>query len=140
MKKEIFIAFVGFWNSFDINDNFLINPLKKKFKISVIDVEKHPELKNKVQYLFYGDFSKSYLTYSCVRIYYTGENLFPNFNSCDYAIGYDYISLDDRYIRYPFSLSLIPMTFGAESVSPSVRLTINASCSLIYAIMSSSIP
>lgn len=105
MKKEIFIAFVGFWNSFDINDNFLINPLKKKFKISVIDVEKHPELKNKVQYLFYGDFSKSYLTYSCVRIYYTGENLFPNFNSCDYAIGYDYISLDDRYIRYPLYLS-----------------------------------
>ncbi|MGB7842375.1 MAG: glycosyltransferase family 10, partial [Salinimicrobium sp.] len=36
-----------------------------------------------------------------VRIFYTGENLIPDFNLCDYAIGFSYLEFGDRYLRYP---------------------------------------
>lgn len=32
---------------------------------------------------------------------YTGENQVPDFNICDYAIGFHYIYFQDRYIRFP---------------------------------------
>ena len=32
---------------------------------------------------------------------YTGENQVPDFNICDYAIGFHYIDFQDRYIRFP---------------------------------------
>lgn len=40
----------------------------------------------------------------CVKIFFTGENITPNFNLCDYAIGFDYIEFLDRYVRYPLYL------------------------------------
>lgn len=36
-----------------------------------------------------------------VKIYYTGENLTPDFNACDYAIGFDWLDFGDRYLRFP---------------------------------------
>ena len=54
-----------------------------------------------------------FLLYSCmgsnhffapdnvVKIYYTGENLTPDFNACDYAIGFDRLEFGDRYLRFP---------------------------------------
>ncbi|NJW54503.1 glycosyltransferase family 10 domain-containing protein, partial [Salinimicrobium oceani] len=46
-----------------------------------------------------------------VKIYYTGENLIPDFNLCDYGIGFSYLDLGDRYLRYP-NFALIPDQFG----------------------------
>jgi alpha(1,3/1,4) fucosyltransferase len=52
-------------------------------------------------FLFYSCFGNRYKAYdNCVKIFYTGENVSPNFNDCDYAIGYDYIDFEDRYLRY----------------------------------------
>ena len=51
--------------------------------------------------LFYSCFGNDYKVYSnCVKIFYTGENVSPNFNDCDYAIGFDYMTFEDRYLRY----------------------------------------
>lgn len=36
-----------------------------------------------------------------VRIQYIGENICPDFNLYDYAIGFNEISFNDRYLRYP---------------------------------------
>ena len=105
MHKEVIVAFEDFWKSFDIYDNFIVSSLKKKYDVKIIDVKNHPDQKKEVQYLFYADFSNNHLEYSCIRIYFTGENLIPNFNSCDYAMGFEYISLGDRYLRYPLYLA-----------------------------------
>lgn len=57
--------------------------------------------------------SANFLLYSCfgenhwnapndvIKIFYTGENLTPDFNACDYAIGFDWLELGDRYLRFP---------------------------------------
>lgn len=52
-------------------------------------------------FLFCSVFGHAHLQYDCVRILYTGENLVPDFNICDYAIGFHYITFDDRYLRAP---------------------------------------
>lgn len=53
-------------------------------------------------YLFYYMLGHEHLDHDCVRIYFTGENVCPDFNLCDYAIGSSPISLGDRYFRYPY--------------------------------------
>lgn len=90
--KTIKIKFSGFWGKFDENNNFIINILRKHYNVILSD---RPE------YLFYSVFSKDFLNYNCVRIFYTGENLCPDFNLCDYGIGFSYMDFGDRYLRFP---------------------------------------
>lgn len=62
------------------------------------------EVSNDPDYVFFHESSTDYLKYDCVRISYTGENLSPNFNLCDYSIGPDYLNFLDRYCRVPIYL------------------------------------
>lgn len=52
-------------------------------------------------FLFYSVFGHEHLKYDCVRIFWTGENIQPDFNVCDYAIGFGHIQFEDRYRRIP---------------------------------------
>ena len=52
-------------------------------------------------FLFFSVFGCEHLKYDCVRICWIGENLQPNFNICDYAIGFSYMTFEDRYKRIP---------------------------------------
>jgi alpha(1,3/1,4) fucosyltransferase len=95
LKPKIKIKFTDFWPP-DKNSNFFPKLLETKYDISISD---NPD------YLFYSCFGNDFLNYDCVRIFYTGENWGkPDFNLCDYALGFDYLSLDDRYIRFPHYL------------------------------------
>ena len=50
--------------------------------------------------MFYSCFGNEYLKYkNCIKIFFTGENVLPNFNECDYAIAFDYIEFENRYFR-----------------------------------------
>lgn len=80
---------------FNPEDNFITRVLKKKYNVKVSD---DPD------YLFYSVNSKNYLDYDCIRIFFTAENCIPDFNLCDYAIGFHNIQFEDRYIRYPLYL------------------------------------
>lgn len=53
------------------------------------------------EYLFCSCFGRSFLNENAIRIVYIGENLAPDFNVYDYAIGFHNIEFEDRYIRYP---------------------------------------
>lgn len=55
-------------------------------------------------YVFYSVMGETHIKYDCVRIFATGENVRADFNYCDYAIGFDYMNFDDRYLRYPLYL------------------------------------
>lgn len=52
-------------------------------------------------FLFYSVFGHEHLNYDCVRIFWTGENIQPDFNICDYAIGFSHMEFGDRYRRIP---------------------------------------
>ena len=91
-KRTIRIGFEDFWDNFNPRDNFIYNALTERYDI---------ELSDKPDYLFYSVFGDNHLGYDCIRVFYTGENQSPDFNICDYAIGFDSIILGDRYLRYP---------------------------------------
>lgn len=94
--KTIKVKFLDFWPSFNVNDNFIINRLKKYANVVLVD--ENPD------YLFYTSMCPDLSKYQCVRIFYNVENYSPDFNICDYAIGFDEITFNDRYIRYPLYL------------------------------------
>ena len=101
--KKVRIKFVGFWEGWKSEDNFIINTLKKVC---------NPILSDEPEILFSSTFSDEYMDYDCVRVFYTGENICPDFNEFDYAIGFDDISFGDRYIRYP--LYLVDELYGDD--------------------------
>lgn len=93
MKKNIKIAFVDFASDFDIRNNEFSTLLSERYNVIIDDVS--PD------YLFYSNFGREYLKYDCVKIFYTGECIVPDFNLCDYAIAFDNLTFGDRYIRVP---------------------------------------
>ena len=89
------IKFVDFWGDFNHQSNFIINTLKKYYEVILSD---SPD------YLFFSTFGYSHLKYDCVKIMFVGENIVPDFNLCDYALGFDFLDFGDRYMRLPLFL------------------------------------
>ena len=92
IKTLIKIKFVDFWGGFNPHDNFITNVLKRNYEVLVTD---SPD------YLFFSVFGYSHLKYNCVKILFIGENIVPDFNLCDYAMGFDFLDFGDRYMRLP---------------------------------------
>lgn len=93
MKKIIKIKFVDYWKKFNPKQHIIYERLSKYFDV---------QLSDKPDYIVYGPFGEEHLKYiDCIKIFYTGECIAPDFNLCDYAIGYEYINFQDRYFRLP---------------------------------------
>lgn len=92
IKKRIKIKFVDFYSSFAKQENDFLNVLNDRYEVEISD---NPD------YIIYSGFGYEHLNYDCVRIFFTGECDVPNFNVCDYAIGFDRLSFGDRYARIP---------------------------------------
>lgn len=93
-KRHIKIKFVDVWEDFNRGNqpNDFLNVLRTKYNVEISD---SPD------YLFYSGFGYDHLKYDCIRIFFTGECITPNFNECDYAIAFDRLSFGDRYLRVP---------------------------------------
>lgn len=90
--RQISCHVVDFWCGYD--DCFIIKILKQYF--DVVQDSKNP------QFLFYSAFGYEHLGYkNSIRIFYTGENMRPNFQICDYAITFDFLDYGDRHLRFP---------------------------------------
>ena len=101
--KKIVIGFDDVAADFNFDNNVITRLLRKEYDVEIVDTSDKEE-RNRVQYLFFSAFGNNYLEYSCIRIFFTGENLAPNFNLCDYAMGFEYMDYEDRYIRFPIYL------------------------------------
>ena len=87
--KIVKIKFVDFWEHWNQEDNFIVNTLKKFFKV---------EFSENPDYVFYSNFSKrlDHMKYkNAVKIFYTQENLCPDFNFADYGIGFEELTYGD---------------------------------------------
>lgn len=94
MPKKV--KYVDFWEDFEPSNNFLQQSL------DAIGCE--VELSENPDYLFCSVFGHEALDKKyddCIKIFYTGENICPDFNLYDYAIGFEYLDFGDRYLRYP---------------------------------------
>lgn len=85
--------FDDFWASFDPRHNFFTHTLDLfgiRYKISRL----WPDV------LIYSGFGDHHRKYSCKKLFYTGENVKPNFSDCDFAISFETIQ-DGRHLRLP---------------------------------------
>jgi hypothetical protein len=105
--NEVKINFVDFWTGFDKSNNYFFNLLSKKY-IMVID--ENPEL------LFYSCFGKEHLKYDCTRIFYTGENIKPDYMVCDFAFSFQY-----SYKKNHFRLPLYSLYIDHHSMLDSLK-------------------
>ncbi|MDR2657097.1 MAG: hypothetical protein LBB86_04650, partial [Oscillospiraceae bacterium] len=93
--EKLRVWFTDFWPTFDPNNNPFLDALGKRYDV---DVTQPPDV------LFHSVFGREFMEYDCLRVFYTGECCTPDFNACDYAIGFDYIDFGDRYLRLPLYL------------------------------------
>lgn len=90
--RKIKINFCDFSKGFNREENDFIDILSERYEVEISD---NPD------YLFYSVFGKEHTKFQCVKIFYTGECITPDFNEADYAIGFDHITFEDRYLRMP---------------------------------------
>lgn len=63
------------------------------------------QIAEKPDFLFYSCYGTEHLKYSdCVKIFFAAEAVTPDFNVCDYAIGFDPIQMEGRYCKRPIWL------------------------------------
>ncbi|NDC64555.1 MAG: hypothetical protein EBZ59_11355, partial [Planctomycetia bacterium] len=93
-RPAVRIGFAGFWDDFDPRDNFFTRLLAPHFRL---EFSESPDF---LVYSYVGGRRKDYLRHDCVRIFYTGENLPPDWNACDWAFTFEH-SIHPRHFRLP---------------------------------------
>lgn len=96
VKESIKINFSDFWDqcgfAFNKENNYFTNLLSEKYNV---EISEKPDL------LFYSFFGVEHGKYDCHKIFFTGENIRPNFKECDYAFSFDHIDKNPRNYRLP---------------------------------------
>lgn len=82
------IDFSDFWDGFNKIDNFFYNLLAEYYNV---EISENPDV------LIYSIFGVSHLKYNCVKIFFSGENIGPNFNECNYSMCFDFLDNDNHY-------------------------------------------
>jgi hypothetical protein len=85
------IGFSDFWPGFDEADNYLTEMLLRQFSLLI---------SAKPDYLIFSNFGTRHKHFKCKKIFFTGENIRPNFNECDFAFTFDHLD-DPRHYRLP---------------------------------------
>jgi hypothetical protein len=92
MKQRIRLDFSDFPGP--TNVKFITDLLSRRYDVEVN--QKDPD------YVIYSVFGSNFLRYDdAVRIFFTGENVRPDFNLCDYAFSFDWLEFGDRHFRAP---------------------------------------
>lgn len=95
-KQQVKMRVLDWWNKDceeNFYNNFFIQILQKKYDVIYSD---------KPDFILYGPFGYEHLKYDCVRIFYTGENIRPDYNIADYSMDFDYVEFEDRHLRVPY--------------------------------------
>jgi hypothetical protein len=95
MRPQVRINFSDFWHPDTLEAkraNPLFRLLSKRFEVEICD---------RPDFLIFSCFGVNFISHKGVRIYYTGENVPPNYAHCDWAFGFDYCD-DPRHFRLPY--------------------------------------
>ena len=93
-RASVRIRFVGFWDGFDPRDNFFTRLLAPRWRL---DFDGPPDF---ILYTTVGSRRKEFLEYDCTRIFFTGENVGPDWLNCDWAFTFRHDS-HPRHLRLP---------------------------------------
>ena len=93
-RPLIRLKFVDFWADFNPRDNFFTRLLESRYRLD------HCDSPDFVIYSCMGGRRKEHLQHNCVRIFYSGENVAPDWNTCDWAFTFEYTP-HPRHFRLP---------------------------------------
>jgi hypothetical protein len=79
---------------FNPESNFLTDLLRLQFKVEVVQQEE-------AEILFYSSFGNKHRKFLGKKIFYTSENVLPDFDECDYAITFCHLPDEPRHLRLP---------------------------------------
>jgi|TARA_B110000879_G_scaffold119737_1_gene159016 hypothetical protein len=91
LKTKLKIKFVDFYDGFIWNGHCLYKYLNQHFELELSDT---PDL------IIYSCYGTEFLKYSCPRIFYTAENIRPDYRFCDFAVSFDYNN-NQNHFRMP---------------------------------------
>lgn len=91
---KIKLNFSDFWGGFNKTDNWFYDLISEDHQVEISD---DPD------FLIYSVFGNHHKRYNCSKIFFSGENIGPNFNDCDYSMCFDWID-DKRHYRLPLYL------------------------------------
>lgn len=94
------IALCDFWDNFNLTNNFFTHLFKETYgNIEITDI-------SNADIVIYSCFGHSHYNAArgAIKIFYTGENLRPNYNECHYSLTFDFDSYDGRNVRVPLWL------------------------------------
>lgn len=95
------ICFCDFWDGFQENNNFFLDLFKQIYN----DVElSSNEDSDVLIYSCFGNNSFKFDKNKKIKIFYTGENIRPDFNHCCFSFTFDFDSYDGKNIRIPLWL------------------------------------
>lgn len=93
------ISFVDFWQypkPFNSNNNFFIHIIRQVCEnVEVVN----PEDADVMFFSVFGNENGRYK--NCKKIFFTGENLKPNFKKCDYSLTFEFDTYDGKNFRLP---------------------------------------
>ena len=78
--QKLRVAFCDFYQGMPLVDGYLWNMLAEKYALTLC--KRNPDL------LFYGPYGTEHKKYRCPKIYWTGENVDPDFSQCGYAFSF----------------------------------------------------
>jgi hypothetical protein len=89
--QKLKIDFSDFYDGFDKGKNYFHRMLSCQYDL---EISSEPEI------LVYSNYGTKFLDYSCPRIFYTAENIGPDFKECDFAFTFE-LTPDPRNYRLP---------------------------------------
>lgn len=93
------VSFSDFWPGFNYDNNFFVDLFKNSFeKINFIPLSKNTDL------LIYSCFGKTHQNFGkdkIKKIFYTGENIRPNYEECSYSLSFDFDEYSGKNYRFP---------------------------------------
>ena len=87
----------GGWTLLEKYGTFFVEILRRRYNVEILTKgSQEPDI------IFFPCFGGNDLKYTnCIRVYFTVESDYPNYNLCDYAIGLSDISIPNRFLHFP---------------------------------------
>ena len=122
MKRILKVDFCDFWGDFAKEDNLFLILLKPYYDVVISE---NPEV------LFYSCFGFNHLKYHCHKIFYTGENVRPNYMECDFSLSFDHDEYKKKNLRVPFFRWQNLESFGEKPSPEAIKATKNKFCCMV---------
>ena len=104
-------------------ENLIVRLLRKKYDVVISE---EPD------FLIYSVWGREHLKYDCTKLFYTSEPFSPNFNECDYAVGFDPMCFEPRYLRLPLSAIGMDASIQDRSGFADIDMDARKFCNFVY--------